>query len=141
MGMLLQFGMLSPTGRCRMWDAAADGYARGEGFAVVVIKTLKQAIADNDDIECVIRNTGVNQDGRSTGLTVPSADAQEALIRSTYASCGLDCRKKEDRCQYFEAHGTGQLFFLPSVVFYRVQCLRRPKLGIYSGHEKALAEG
>lgn len=99
--------MLSPTGRCRMWDAAADGYGRGEGFAVVVIKTLKQAIADNDDIECVIRNTGVNQDGRSTGLTVPSADAQEALIRSTYSSCGLDCWKEEDRCQYFEAHGTG----------------------------------
>ncbi|KAI0595287.1 hybrid PKS-NRPS PsoA [Biscogniauxia sp. FL1348] len=99
--------MLSPTGRSRMWDASADGYARGEGFAVVVIKTLNKALADGDNIESVIRNTGVNQDGSSAGLTVPSAVAQAKLIKSTYARCGLDCRKEEDRCQYFEAHGTG----------------------------------
>ncbi|KAK6066342.1 beta-ketoacyl synthase domain-containing protein [Seiridium cupressi] len=99
--------MLSPDGRSRMWDASADGYARGEGFAAVVIKTLKQALADGDEIESIIRNTGVNQDGRSSGLTVPSAAAQADLMRSTYARCGLDCLKVEDRCQYFEAHGTG----------------------------------
>ncbi|ROT36433.1 beta-ketoacyl synthase domain-containing protein [Sodiomyces alkalinus F11] len=102
-----QLSMLSPTGRSRMWDADADGYARGEGFAAVVVKRLSQALADNDHIECIIRETGVNQDGRSEGLTVPSSEAQAALIQSTYSKCGLDWRKTEDRCQYFEAHGTG----------------------------------
>ncbi|RYP33861.1 hypothetical protein DL767_004591 [Monosporascus sp. MG133] len=99
--------MLSPTGKCHMWDAAADGYARGEGFAAVVVKTLKQAIADNDHIECIIRETSVNQDGRSAGITVPSSTSQTTLIESTYRKCGLDPRKRNDRCQYFEAHGTG----------------------------------
>ncbi|KAI1328158.1 hybrid PKS-NRPS PsoA [Xylariaceae sp. FL0255] len=99
--------MLSPTGRSRMWDINADGYARGEGFAAIVIKSLGKALADGDDIESVIRNTGINQDGRSAGLTVPSSDAQAELMRATYARCGLDCLKEEDRCQYFEAHGTG----------------------------------
>ncbi|KAK2606646.1 hypothetical protein N8I77_005380 [Diaporthe amygdali] len=101
--------MLSPTGRSRMWDAKADGYARGEGSAAVVLKLLHQAIADGDDIESVIRETGVNQDGRTAGITVPSVSSQTALIRSTYERCGLDCSVEEDRCQYFEAHGTGTL--------------------------------
>lgn len=92
-----------------MWDAGADGYARGEGFAAVVLKPLRQAIADGDDIECVIRETGVNSDGRTPGITMPSASSQAALIKSTYQRCGLDCSKPEDRCQYFEAHGTGTL--------------------------------
>ncbi|TGJ82343.1 hypothetical protein E0Z10_g6410 [Xylaria hypoxylon] len=99
--------MLSPTGKCRMWDTSADGYARGEGFVAIVIKTLTSAIADGDDIETVVRNTGVNQDGQSSGLTVPSSDAQAELIRLTYETCGLDCLKENERCQYFEAHGTG----------------------------------
>ncbi|KAF5671222.1 beta-ketoacyl synthase domain-containing protein [Fusarium heterosporum] len=102
-----QLSMLSPTGRSRMWDTGADGYARGEGFTAVIIKTLSQALADNDDIECIIRETGVNQDGRSEGLTVPSSQAQASLIQSTYSKCGLDWRSRHDRCQYFEAHGTG----------------------------------
>ncbi|KAL7916863.1 beta-ketoacyl synthase domain-containing protein [Trichoderma velutinum] len=101
--------MLSPTGRSRMWDAGADGYARGEGFASVLLKTLSQAIADGDHIECIIRETGVNQDGRTSGITMPSSTSQTALIRSTYARAGLDWRKREDRCQYFEAHGTGTM--------------------------------
>ncbi|KAI0832170.1 hybrid PKS-NRPS PsoA [Hypoxylon sp. FL0890] len=99
--------MLSPTGKCHMWDTRADGYARGEGFAAIVVKNLSSAIADGDDIETVVRNTGVNQDGQSSGLTVPSSDAQAELIRATYKKCGLDCLKEEERCQYFEAHGTG----------------------------------
>ncbi|KAK3296398.1 uncharacterized protein B0H64DRAFT_461504 [Chaetomium fimeti] len=100
-------GMLSPQGRCAMWDASADGYARGEGIAVVVLKPLSQALRDGDFIHCIIRETGVNQDGRSTGITMPSATAQADLIRSTYLRCGLDPLSPEGRCQYFEAHGTG----------------------------------
>ncbi|PYI33512.1 hypothetical protein BP00DRAFT_366747 [Aspergillus indologenus CBS 114.80] len=97
--------MLSPTGRSRMWDAAADGYARGEGFAAVMLKTLSQAVADGDYVHGVIRETGVNSDGRTNGITLPGADSQTALIRQTYARAGLDIASQ--RCQYFEAHGTG----------------------------------
>ncbi|KAI1808969.1 beta-ketoacyl synthase domain-containing protein [Daldinia bambusicola] len=104
-----QLGMLSPTGRSRMWDASADGYARGEGFAAIILKPLTKALEDGDHIECIIRETGVNQDGRSDGLTVPNAAAQTALIEATYKRCGLDWRKREHRPQYFEAHGTGTL--------------------------------
>ncbi|KAJ5103133.1 Acyl transferase/acyl hydrolase/lysophospholipase [Penicillium argentinense] len=75
--------MLSPNGRSRMWDADADGYARGEGVAAVVLKRLSDAIADGDHIECIVRETGANQDGFSNGLTVPNSDAQAALIRQT----------------------------------------------------------
>lgn len=89
-----------------MWDANADGYARGEGVAAVVLKTLSQAIADGDHIESVIRETGLNQDGRTTGITMPSSTAQAALIRSTYARAGLDLTKQADRPQFFEAHGS-----------------------------------
>ncbi|KAI0869514.1 hybrid PKS-NRPS PsoA [Hypoxylon argillaceum] len=99
--------MLSPSGRCRMWDSSADGYGRGEGFASIVVKTLSEAISNRDHIECIIRETGVGQDGRTPGLTMPSSTSQASLIQSTYRRCGLDPRKKEDRCQYFEAHGTG----------------------------------
>jgi hybrid polyketide synthase/nonribosomal peptide synthetase ACE1 len=90
-----------------MWDRAADGYARGEGVAAVVLKTLSQALADGDHIECIIRETGVNQDGRTTGLTMPSNTAQTALIRDTYRRAGLDINEPRDRPQFFHAHGTG----------------------------------
>ncbi|XWW93079.1 hypothetical protein V2A60_001007 [Cordyceps javanica] len=99
--------MLSPTGRSRMWDKDVDGYARGEGVASVILKPLSAAIRDGDHIDCIIRETGVNQDGRSQGLTMPSAAAQAALIRTTYARAGLDLEKPEDRPQFFHAHGTG----------------------------------
>ena len=99
--------MLSPSGHCRMWDAAADGYARGEGVAAIFIKPLSQAIADGDRIEAVIRETGVNSDGRSRGITMPNWVAQSALIQDTYQRAGLDPKDPQDRCQYFEAHGTG----------------------------------
>ncbi|KAE8824524.1 hypothetical protein PTNB85_09288 [Pyrenophora teres f. teres] len=102
-----KLNMLSPTGRSRMWDAEADGYARGEGICSVVLKTLSQALKDGDTIECIIRETGVNQDGRTTGITMPSHLSQETLIRETYAKAGLDISSPEDRCQFFEAHGTG----------------------------------
>lgn len=99
--------MLSPGSRSRMWDDGADGYARGDGVAAVVLKTLSAALNDGDHIECLIRETGINQDGRTKGITMPSATAQAALIRQTYAKAGLDPQNEHDRCQYFEAHGTG----------------------------------
>ncbi|KAH6650452.1 hypothetical protein F5144DRAFT_45973 [Chaetomium tenue] len=99
--------MLSPGGLSRMWDEEADGYARGDGFASVVLKPLKDAIRDGDRIECVIRETGSNQDGRTQGITMPSPIAQSALIRETYQRAGLDLSRPADRPQYFEAHGTG----------------------------------
>ncbi|MCJ1477282.1 hypothetical protein MMC13_005953 [Lambiella insularis] len=99
--------MLSPDGRSRMWDADANGYARGEGVAAIVMKTLSAALEDGDHIECIIRETGINQDGRTKGITMPSATSQAALIRETYAKAGLDLTTVRDRCQYFEAHGTG----------------------------------
>ncbi|KAL4945238.1 hypothetical protein BDV06DRAFT_231409 [Aspergillus oleicola] len=102
-----KLSMLSPSGRSRMWDEDVDGYARGEGIAAVVLKPLSAAIRDNDPIECIIRGTGVNQDGRTPGLTMPSATAQAALIRDTYRRAGLDIEKFEDRPQFFHAHGTG----------------------------------
>lgn len=102
-----KLNMLSPTGHSRMWDADADGYARGEGVAAVVLKKLSDAIADGDHIESIIRETGSNQDGHTSGITVPSTEAQAELIHKTYARAGLDINNPQDRPQYFEAHGTG----------------------------------
>ncbi len=99
--------MLSPDSRSRMWDQDANGYARGEGIAAILLKPLHKAIQDNDHIECVIRQTGVNSDGRTDGITMPSSSAQTELIRRTYENAKLDIR--HDRCQYFECHGTGTL--------------------------------
>ncbi|KAI1367677.1 hypothetical protein F5Y08DRAFT_348861 [Xylaria arbuscula] len=99
--------MLSKDGRCRMWDADAKGYARGEGIAAVVLKRLEDAVVDGDDIECIIRETNVNTDGRTSGITMPSASAQVELMRHCYQRAGLDPTHPLDRPQYFEAHGTG----------------------------------
>ncbi|KAK8859931.1 Hybrid PKS-NRPS synthetase lepA [Apiospora arundinis] len=90
-----------------MWDSGADGYARGEGVASLILKPLSAALRDGDPIRAVIRHTGVNSDGRTQGITVPSASAQASLIRQTYEGAGLDPLKMEDQGQYFEAHGTG----------------------------------
>ncbi|KAF8846563.1 hypothetical protein BDZ45DRAFT_755927 [Acephala macrosclerotiorum] len=99
--------MLSPSGKSQMWDANADGYARGEAIGAIFLKTLSRALADGDHIEAIIRETGVNSDGRTKGITMPSSDAQLWLIRETYRKAGLDLLKPTERCQYFEAHGTG----------------------------------
>ncbi|QGA17184.1 hypothetical protein EYB26_004854 [Talaromyces marneffei] len=103
--MLSKLHMLSPESQSRMWDETVNGYARGEGAGVVVLKPLDQAIRDNDHIEGVIRGSGVNSDGLSPGLTMPTVAAQASLIRDTYRRAGLD--PVRDRCQYFECHGTG----------------------------------
>ncbi|KAI0476063.1 hypothetical protein GGR56DRAFT_674565 [Xylariaceae sp. FL0804] len=102
-----KLNMLSPNGRSCMWDAAADGYTRGEGVAAVFLKTLSQAMADGDHIESIVRETGVNSDGKTPGITMPSSESQARLIRDTYTRCGLDPDRESDRPQYFEAHGTG----------------------------------
>lgn len=102
-----KLNMLSPDGRSRMWDQDANGYARGDGVAAIVLKTLSAALEDGDHIESIIRETGLNQDGATAGITMPSASAQASLIRSTYAKAGLDLLNPNDRPQYFEAHGTG----------------------------------
>ncbi|TVY41051.1 Hybrid PKS-NRPS synthetase [Lachnellula occidentalis] len=98
--------MLSPDSRSRMWDKDANGYARGEGFAIVVLQRLEDAVRDRKHIECIVRGSAVNSDGRGKGgITMPYAAAQTAVIKQAYQSAGLDVRL--DRCQYFEAHGTG----------------------------------
>ncbi|KAK1986914.1 beta-ketoacyl synthase, partial [Colletotrichum cereale] len=97
-------GFLSPTSRCRMWDAAADGYVRGEGVAAVVLKPLSRALADGDHVESIITATGTNSDGRTNNITMPSATAQAELIRSTYRSAGLDPESALDQPEYYEAH-------------------------------------
>ncbi len=98
-----QAGMLSPTGRSRAFDSRADGYVRGEGAGIVVLKRLSRAQADNDRIYAVIRASAVNQDGHSEGLTVPSGAAQAALMREAYAQAGVAPRD----VVFVEAHGTG----------------------------------
>ncbi|KAL4985523.1 hypothetical protein BDW68DRAFT_179645 [Aspergillus falconensis] len=106
---LSQLGMISSDGRGRMWDANANGYSRGEGVASIILKPLSAAIADGDPIDCIIRETGVNHDGHTRRITVPSSEAQADLIRKTYARAGLDVSKRQGRPQYFEAHGTGTM--------------------------------
>jgi acyl transferase domain-containing protein len=96
-------GYFSDDGRCFSFDARGNGYGRGEGMAAVVVKPLHQALADGDPIRAVIRNTHVNQDGRTPGITLPSQQAQATMIREAYAQAGLDM---EDTA-YFESHGTG----------------------------------
>ena len=96
-------GMLSPTGRCWTFDAAADGFVSGEGCGVVVLKRLDEAVADGDRIWAVIRGSAVNQDGASQGLTVPSGPSQERVIEEALARAGVP----PSEVDYLEAHGTG----------------------------------
>ncbi|MGM0488484.1 MAG: SDR family NAD(P)-dependent oxidoreductase [Planctomycetota bacterium] len=98
-----QLGMLSPDGRCKAFDARANGFVRGEGAGMVLLKPLSRAVADNDRVYAVIRSTAVNQDGRTPGMTVPRQQSQECLLRSACARAGIESRS----IQYVEAHGTG----------------------------------
>ena len=100
---LSRYGMLSPHGRCRTFDAAADGFGRGEGCGVVVLERLSDALADGDRVRAVIRGGALNQDGRSTALTAPSGLAQLEVIRAALA----DARVGPADIGYIEAHGTG----------------------------------
>ena len=95
--------MLSPTGRCRPFDSAADGYVRSEGGGVIILQPLAEAIAENNPIHAVIVGSGVNSDGRTKGLAMPNQAAQEALLRRVYR----DARVDPGEITYIEAHGTG----------------------------------
>ncbi|MDJ0517579.1 MAG: beta-ketoacyl synthase N-terminal-like domain-containing protein [Trichodesmium sp. MO_231.B1] len=94
---------LSPDGRCKTFDAAADGYGRGEGCGMVLLKRLSDAINDGDNILALIRGSAVNQDGRSSGLTVPNAKAQQEVIRAALENAKVP----PTDISYVEAHGTG----------------------------------
>ncbi|MGA2410209.1 MAG: beta-ketoacyl synthase N-terminal-like domain-containing protein [Candidatus Binataceae bacterium] len=95
--------MMAADGRCKTFDAAADGYVRGEGCAMIVLRPLSDALADCDPILAVIRGSAINQDGRSGGLTAPNGPAQEAVIRAALANAGADA----SAVSYVETHGTG----------------------------------
>nr|WP_237089080.1 non-ribosomal peptide synthetase/type I polyketide synthase [Paenibacillus larvae] len=95
--------MLSPTGRCHTFDSKADGYVRGEGCAVIVLKRFSDALAAKDPILAVIRGSAANQDGHTNGLTAPSKASQTAVIREAISHSGV----KPQEVQYVEAHGTG----------------------------------
>ncbi|AZQ34043.1 SDR family NAD(P)-dependent oxidoreductase [Streptomyces cyaneochromogenes] len=98
-----QASMLSPSGRCRPFSERADGYVRSEGAGVLVLKPLTAALADGDRVHGVILGSGVNADGRTAGLALPSARSQAALLARVYAEAGVGA----DEVGYVEAHGTG----------------------------------
>lgn len=101
--MMCKGGFLAADGRCKSFDAAGDGYGRGEGGGMVVLKRADDAVRDGDRIYAVIKATGTNQDGRTTAITVPNAASQEALARTVCARAGV--APEEITC--VEAHGTG----------------------------------
>jgi acyl transferase domain-containing protein/SAM-dependent methyltransferase len=95
--------MMAADGRCKTFDAAADGYVRGEGCALIVLRRLTEALAEGDRVLAVIKGSALNQDGRSGGLTAPNGPAQEAVIRAALANAGIDA----SAVSYVETHGTG----------------------------------
>nr|WSX78771.1 SDR family NAD(P)-dependent oxidoreductase [Streptomyces sp. NBC_00899] len=100
---LAELGVLSPDGRCHVFDSRANGFVRGEGGGLVVLKRLADAVADGDRIAAVVLGSAVNNDGHSQGLTVPSAAAQQALLTRAYRQAGVD----PGTVTYVELHGTG----------------------------------
>ncbi|WP_437568146.1 SDR family NAD(P)-dependent oxidoreductase [Sorangium sp. So ce542] len=119
-----KFGALAPDGRSKAFDARANGYARGEGGGVVVLKPLSRALAAGDPIYCVIRGSAVNNDGLSNGLSAPNPKAQEALLREAYARAGV----RPEEVDYVEAHGTGTILGDPieAKALSAVLCADRP---------------
>lgn len=95
--------ILSPDGKSKMWDANANGFSRGEGFGVTILKSLDAAIRDGDTVRSVVLASATNEDGRTPGISLPSSEAQQMLIRTAYRQAGVDPAETG----YVEAHGTG----------------------------------
>ena len=103
-----ELGFLSPSGKCRSFDAAGDGYARGEGVLALLLKPLEKALESGDPIRSVIRGSRINQDGRTNGITLPSSDAQLQNMMSLYQEYGLS----PGDVHYLEAHVRTLIFEL-----------------------------
>ena len=115
-------GFLAVDGRCKTFDAQANGYARGEGAGMVVLKPLsRRPLADGDSIYAVIRGGAINQDGRTNGLTAPNRLAQESVLRAAYRQAGIS----PGQVDYVEAHGTGTLLGDPIELSAWVPCSPR----------------
>ncbi len=135
--------ILSPDGRCKAFDAAADGYGRGEGCGLVVLKRLSDAQVAGDDIKAVLTGSGVNHNGHGSGLTVPGVAAQEAVIKTALQAAGLE----PGDVDYVEAHGTGTALGDPLEMealyhIYGTQTARRLVVGSVKtniGHLEAAA--
>lgn len=131
-------GLLSPTGQCRTFDASADGYARGEAVNMIYIKRPSQAIRDKDPIRTIIRGTAVNSDGRTPGMTIPSREAQAALIRHTYQIAGI---KEISETAIVECYGTGTPVGDPIEVGAVVDCFGHKGViisGVYFVQQKCV---
>lgn len=99
-----QQGVLSPAGTCKTFDAAADGFARGEAINVILIKPLEDALRCNDPIRAIIRGTAINSDGKTSNMGCPSTEAQERMIRQAYKLAGI---KDVPKTPFVECHGSG----------------------------------
>ncbi|QKW13876.1 type I polyketide synthase [Verrucosispora sp. NA02020] len=121
---LTRFGGLAPDGRCKAFSADADGFGRGEGAVALVLRPLRLALADGDDIYCTIRGSATNNDGRSNGLTAPNPVAQEEVLREAYRRAGVD----PGEVHYVETHGTGTMLGDPieAGALSAVLCADRP---------------
>jgi acyl transferase domain-containing protein len=119
--MMTKLGALSPTSSCSTFDASANGYGRGEGFAAFYLMKLSDAMRSGYPVRAVVRGTAINSNGRSVGLTHPSAEGQEAVIRQSYKKAQLD----PAQTGYFEAHG----YVHPKFVFSRIQLINVCRTG------------